>query len=179
MTRPAIVAALVATIAASGACAQAAERPSLAERWNALKAEVFDPADGQFDLGAVLERAHGFLPVPIVITEPAVGFGGGLVAMFVRPRHQAGKEGFARPDISAVGGAFTENGTRVFVAGDSSLWLDGRLKTTAGVVGGDVNLDIYGLGSTSSEQGEAIRYTLATRAASSAGGRRARMRAAV
>ena len=40
-----------------------------------------DPADGQFDLSAILEHPHGFLPVPIVVTEPAVGYGGG-VGMF-------------------------------------------------------------------------------------------------
>ena len=166
MKRPAIVVALVATIAASATAAQEPPaRPSLPERWNALKAEVFDPADGQLDVGPILERARGFLPIPIVITEPAVGFGGGLVAMFVRPRHEAGREGFARPNISAIGGAFTENGTRVFLAGDSSLWLDGRLKTTVGVVGGDINLDIYGLGATAPEHDDAVRYTLATRAA--------------
>ena len=162
----AIVAALVATIAAPAALAQAVpDAPSLAERWRELRAEVIDPSDGMLDVGTVLERARGFLPIPIVITEPAVGFGGGLVAMFVRPRTEAGHAGFARPNLSAVGGALTENGTRVFLAGDSSLWLDGRLKTTAGVVGGDINLDVYGLGPTASEHDDAVRYTLATRAA--------------
>lgn len=33
-----------------------------------------DPIDGQLDMGDYLaENAYGFLPVPILITEPAVG----------------------------------------------------------------------------------------------------------
>jgi len=50
-----------------------------------------DPEDGQFDVSSFLEKPRGFLPVPIVITEPAVGYGGGLVGMFLRPREQASK----------------------------------------------------------------------------------------
>lgn len=43
-------------------------------------ASFFDSHDGQFDLGHhIAENAYGFLPVPILITEPAVGVGGGVV----------------------------------------------------------------------------------------------------
>jgi len=160
MIRPAVVALLVATFAASAA-AQAPAAPSVAERWREKTAELFDPADGQFDVGPVLERASGFLPLPIIVTEPAVGFGGGIAAMFLRPRRELGKEGYARPDLSLVGGVFTENGTRMAMVGDSTLWLDGRLKTTVGGIGGYLNLDIYGLGATPGEQDDAVRYTLA------------------
>ena len=68
------------------------------------RARFFDPEDGQFDLSYFLENPRGFLPIPIVVTEPAVGYGGGAVGMFLRPRKEAGDEGWARPDISAVGG---------------------------------------------------------------------------
>jgi hypothetical protein len=162
LKRAASVAALVAAIGAPGvAASQAPEPVSLAERWRTARAEIVDPADGQLDVGPVLERAHGFLPVPVIVTEPAVGFGGGIVALFVRPRHDAGREGFARPDLSAIGAVFTQNGTRVALAGDSTLWLDGRLKTTVGAIGGYVNLDVYGLGTTARENDDAVRYTLA------------------
>jgi hypothetical protein len=106
----------------------------------------FDPADGQFDLSYFLENPRGFLPIPIVVTEPAVGYGGGGVGMFLRPRREAGDEGWARPDISGVGGIATENGTWGAFAGDASRWLDGRLRTLAGAGIGQVNLDFYGLG---------------------------------
>ena len=64
-------------------------------------ARFFDPQDGQFDLSYFLENPRGFLPIPIVVTEPAVGYGGGVAGMFLRPRREAGDEGWARPDISA------------------------------------------------------------------------------
>ena len=46
----------------------------------------FDAEDGQFDLSYFLENPRGFLPIPIIVTEPAVGYGGGLAGMFLRPR---------------------------------------------------------------------------------------------
>ena len=51
-----------------------------------------DPEDGQIDLGRFLATPKKFLPIPLVITEPAVGYGGGLAGMFVRTRKQAGEE---------------------------------------------------------------------------------------
>lgn len=103
---------------ATPVAAQQDASASFGDRWRDLRAEVVDPADGMLDLGPFLERARGFLPIPLVVTEPAVGFGGGLAAMFVRPRREAGSEGYARPNLSAVGAVFTQNGTRMFFAGD-------------------------------------------------------------
>jgi hypothetical protein len=119
-----------------------------------------DPDDGQFDVSSFLEKPRGFLPVPVVITEPAVGYGGGMVGMFLRPRAKAGEQGWARPNISAIGAIGTENGTRAAFAGDASRWLDGRLKTLAGTGGGHINLDFYGLGAERASLDEAIRYSL-------------------
>ena len=48
---------------------------------------LIDPEDGMLDASDYLASAHGFLPVPIVITEPAVGFGlGAAVAYFHAPK---------------------------------------------------------------------------------------------
>ena len=47
---------------------------------------LFDPRVGQFDLSYFLENPRGFLPIPTVVTEPAVGYGGGSADMFLRPR---------------------------------------------------------------------------------------------
>lgn len=117
--------------------------------------------DGQLDLSSFLEHPRGFLPIPIVITEPAVGYGLGGAGMFIRPREEAGEEGWARPDISAVGGFATENGTRGAFAGDASRWMDGRLRTQFGGGGGRINLDFYGLGSDRASFEQKVRYTLA------------------
>ena len=124
------------------------------------RARFFDPEDGSLDLSYFLEEARGFLPIPIVVTEPAVGYGGGGAGMFVRPRREAGEEGWSRPDISALGGFATENGTWGAFAGDVSRWLDGRLRTLAGGGTGMANLDFYGLGQDRASLDRAVRYSL-------------------
>ena len=138
----------------------ASERP-VEERTG--RARFLDPTDGQLDLSYFLENPRGFLPVPLVITEPAVGYGAGVVGMFLRPRREAGEEGWARPDISGVGGFATGNGTWGAFAGDASRLLDGRLRTLVGAGLGQVNLDFYGLGfdpSAADTADTAVRYSL-------------------
>ena len=44
--------------------------------------KFIDPTDGQFDTSGWLIDNKGFLPVPIIITEPAVGPGLGLAGVF-------------------------------------------------------------------------------------------------
>lgn len=121
-----------------------------------------DPEDGQFDVGRFLAHPRSFLPIPLVVTEPAVGYGGGVAGLFVRPRESAGEDGFARPNISMLGGIATENGTWMAFAGDSSHWYDERLQTLAGGGGGKLNLDFYGLGENRASLDQPISYSLET-----------------
>lgn len=120
----------------------------------------FDPDDGQFDLSYFLEKPHGFLPVPIIVTEPAIGYGAGMAGMFLRPRREAGEAGWSRPNISALGAFATENGTWGGFAGDSSRWMDDRLRTLVGVATGRINLDFYGLGLGPASLDQGLRYSL-------------------
>ncbi|HEY6828556.1 MAG TPA: hypothetical protein VI259_16975, partial [Gemmatimonadaceae bacterium] len=124
------------------------------------RARFFDPEDGQLDLSYFLEDPRGFLPIPILVTEPAVGYGGGAAGMFLRPRKEAGEEGWAFPNISAAGAFATQNGTWGAFGGDASRWLDGRLRTLVGAGTGRVNLDFYGLGLDPSSVYEKVRYSL-------------------
>ena len=167
---PHVLFPLLALGASSGATAQAisvplqgAEVVADATRTDAKRkgsARFFDPEDGQFDLSYFLEDPSGFLPIPIVVTEPAIGYGGGGAGMFLRPRREAGEEGWARPDISAVGAFGTQNGTWGAFAGDSTRWLEGRLRTLVGAGTGQLNLDFYGLGSGPSSLNQGVRFSL-------------------
>ena len=113
--------------------------------------DFIDPHDGQLDLSEWLLDRKGLLPVPIVITEPAVGFGAGAVAVFFREsiREAAGREqGSGRltpPDIYAIGGGATENGTWAGVAGGMVTFADGRYRWRGGVARVSANLDFYGV----------------------------------
>ena len=120
----------------------------------------FDPADGQLDLSDFLENPRGFLPIPIVVTEPAVGYGGGPPACSCGRARTREREGWARPDISAVGAFATENGTKGAFAADATRWLDGRLRTLVGAGTGRVNLDFYGLGTDQASLDQKVRYSL-------------------
>ena len=45
--------------------------------------QFIDKKDGKLDASQwILENSAGFMPVPIVITEPAVGVGGGAALLF-------------------------------------------------------------------------------------------------
>jgi len=69
--------------------------------------QFFSKDDGWLDLSDwVLENAVGFMPVPIVITEPALGAGLGAAALFFHPPEEAASEkvatDFVLPSITAV-----------------------------------------------------------------------------
>ena len=118
------------------------------------------PDDGKFDISAFLDQANGFVPVVIPITEPAVGVGGVLALVFVDKKGQG--EAIGRPDISAVAGMRTDNGSKGAFLADSRYWRAGRIQTLAALFDADVNLRFYGEGG--SLQGDDPRtYTLATR----------------
>jgi Omp85 superfamily domain len=111
-----------------------------------------DPEDGQFDLGDWLLDRRGFLPVPIIITEPAVGYGGGVVATFfresIREASAKGKETgrLAPPDIFAIGGFGTENGTWGAFAGGMVSFDDNRYRWRGGIGRISPNLEFFGPG---------------------------------
>ena len=136
------------------------ERAPASSSQDDLRSKFLDREDGQLDLGDFLAKPRRFLPVPIIVTEPAVGYGGGGVALFLRPREEAGKEGWSRPNMSVVGGLATRNGTWAAFAGDSSRWMEGRLRTLAGGGAGQVNLDFYGVTDERSSLDVKTRYSL-------------------
>ena len=116
--------------------------------------------DGWLDWSGFLDEAYGFIPLVIPITEPAVGYGaaGGL-AFIDKPKGEA-QAGFGRPNITAVGGLSTENGTWGVMAGDVRYWLDDRLQTLVGVIRASVNLDFYGIGQDGVLKDHPLTYNL-------------------
>jgi outer membrane protein assembly factor BamA len=117
--------------------------------------------DGWFDVSGFLDEKYGFLPIAMPITEPAVGYGaGGGLTFISSPLGGETKEGYHRPNISAVGGFGTENGTWGAFAGDLRYWFDDRLQTLAGVMYASVNLDFYGIGDDPALAGRSLSYNL-------------------
>ncbi len=121
-----------------------------------------DKLDGQFDASRYLsENAYGFLPVPIIITDPAVEGGLGMMGLFF---HETEEEQAARltamqderntkavhnllpPSISAGFGAYTGNGSYFVGGGHLGFFNKGRLRYMGGVGYGEVKIDFYGFG---------------------------------
>lgn len=133
----------------------------------ALAQGFIDQADGQFDVATSMTQGNGFLPIPIVISEPAVGYGGGVALMFVRNVDRAGvpkDDGSPRktpPDVFIGGGAATENGTKAAFIGGSLSFEDDRWRYRGGIGRADVNLQFYGIGGSGLGEGaRSLAYSL-------------------
>ena len=108
-----------------------------------------DAEDGKLDMSQwLIDNAYGFLPVPIIITEPAVDNGLGMAAIFFHEpnERQAGAEEdkFLLPDVTAAAAAYTGNDSWMVGGGHFNSWRQDSRRYT-GVVGfADINLDFFG-----------------------------------
>ncbi|MEL7447870.1 MAG: hypothetical protein AAFN78_01595 [Pseudomonadota bacterium] len=123
-------------------------------------AQFTDPEDGKFDASRFLsENAYGFLPVPIIITEPAVDGGLGAIGLFFHETDEQreqrmkslreaenGSQYLLTPSVSAVGGAFTGNDSWFVGGGHMGFFGQGSIRYMGGGGYGDVNLDFFGFG---------------------------------
>ncbi len=110
--------------------------------------DLRDPEDGRFDTSRFLLDLDGFLPVPLIVTEPAIGYGGGVALLFfdrnAQPLGEAARAGrFVPPDITTAGGIATENGTRGGFAGHLGFTSDGNWRYLGGVARASLNLSYF------------------------------------
>jgi hypothetical protein len=124
--------------------------------WSQFK----DTDDGRFDASRYLaENAYGFLPVPIIITDPAVDGGLGAVGIFFHETDEQkekrlnalrnaenGAQFLLTPSVSVAAGAVTGNGSWFAGGGHMGFFKQGRIRYTGGGGYGDVNMDFYGTG---------------------------------
>lgn len=114
------------------------------ESWWAL---FKDPKDGDIDMSRWLLQHRGFLLVPIIITEPAVGNGlGAAFVFFKRPKQsEESKERGDQipPDMYGFGAAATENGTKGLGGGGKFHFKDDSWRYSVGGGKASVNLDYY------------------------------------
>jgi len=110
--------------------------------------DVFgDPEDGKFDMSRFLLEHRGFLVVPIIITEPAVGNGGGLAALFFDEPEQS-QESKDRgehlpPNMYGAGAFRTSNGSKGGGAAGSFHFYDDQWRYAVALANASVNLDFY------------------------------------
>lgn len=122
--------------------------------------QFVDPDDGRFDASAYLaDNAYGFLPVPIIITDPAVDGGLGVVGLFFHETDEQkeqrlkalrtsedGARYLLTPSVSAAAVAVTGNDSWFAGGGHMGFFKQGRIRYMGGGGYGDVNLDFFGSG---------------------------------
>ena len=109
-----------------------------------MAALLKDTLDGRFDFSKFLIDHKGFLPVPMIITEPALGNFGMLMAFTFFTRHKPipGKV-YIAPDITAAAGMYTANGSWLVGGGRIGSFPKSGIKYRAFGGYASINLDFY------------------------------------
>jgi len=115
------------------------------------KVSMRDSLDDAFDVSDYLIEAHGFVPVPVLITEPALGgFGFGIVPVFLKknPPYIDSVNGKVKvtpvaPTITGGIGLYTSNKTWLTAAFRKGTLVKSRIKYTVGTGYANINMDFY------------------------------------
>ena len=125
---------------------------------------LIDPKDGMLDASDYLASASGFLPIPIIITEPAVGYGlGAAVAYFHAPKELDSEEHphHGPPSISVGFGAKTENGTYLYGGAHMGVWKDDHVRYMGALAKMNINMTFYLDGRTDGfSQDQGIKFNI-------------------
>jgi hypothetical protein len=102
-----------------------------------------DSTGGAIDISNFLNTATGFMPVPIIVTQPAIGYGGGLAMVFI---HRSKKHFNTKvpPSISGAMGLGTQNKTWATGLFHFHVWGADRLRYLGGAGLANVNIKYYG-----------------------------------
>ncbi|RAJ06595.1 surface antigen-like protein [Chitinophaga skermanii] len=108
-----------------------------------------DSLDGAFDLSDWVIDAHGFVPVPIPITEPAIGYGAALMPVFISPRKPTAANAAHKnmappmPNMTGVMGMYTANGSWAVGAARSANFDRWNLRYTVLLGYTNINISYY------------------------------------
>jgi hypothetical protein len=124
---------------------------------------MIDEQDGMVDMSDYLSGASGFFPVPIIITEPAVGVGiGAAVAYFHPPKDidPAEHPHTGPPSISVGFAAVTDNETKLGGGAHLGSWKNDHIRYLGALAAADVNLKFFpNLGEPGTED-EGVRFNV-------------------
>ena len=113
----------------------------------------FTGSDGKFDVSDYLAKRGAFLPVPMIITEPAVGYGLGLGAIFFHGGNPLQKERYVPPSISGALGFYTQNGSKGAALAHFGVFKDDHIRYISIAGAASLNLDDW-------RTGKPLRYNV-------------------
>jgi hypothetical protein len=90
-----------------------------------------------------------FVIAPLPISSPALGSGIVPLLAYIFPLHNSDKT--SPPSLIGAAGLVTDNGTGGFVAAGEPCFKQNTYRTTAAFARGDLNYNLYGLGSGASQ----------------------------
>jgi hypothetical protein len=102
-----------------------------------------DSLDHAFDISNFLLNKKGFLIVPSIITEPAVGYGIAGGAVYFHSSYSAKK---GPPSMTGVLGGATQNGTWFAGAFHLGFWNHDRIRYMGAIARTSANVGFYGSG---------------------------------
>ncbi|QKJ62043.1 hypothetical protein [Flavobacterium sp. M31R6] len=75
------------------------------------KKMLHDTLDGRLDFSAMIDNTKGFIPVPLIITEAALGgFGVALAPVYISPQEKpVGDKDYIAPAVTGAFGMYTAN----------------------------------------------------------------------
>lgn len=107
-----------------------------------------DSIDGAIDLSDYIIYAHGFIVIPTLITEPALGgIGGAVLPLFLKKHDpiidENGKKRFIDPDITGAMAMYTGNKSWAAGAFRAGSFIKSKIMYRVGAGYGDVNMSFY------------------------------------
>lgn len=103
-----------------------------------------DTLDGEFDISNFLDQPEGILPVPIIITEPAVGYGGGVALIMIKENKGSSEKRRLPPNISGALGFVTQNKTWGAGIFHFQSFNKDKIRYLGAFVKPTINIDYYG-----------------------------------
>lgn len=120
---------------------------------HAFMDQFLDPKDGALDMSQWLVERKGFLPIPLFISDPAVGYGiGAGLAFFhksdedIKAKKEKNEDEMLSlpPSISFAAGAYTESDSWLMGGGHFGSWKKDHIRYLGALGGADINLKFYG-----------------------------------
>jgi hypothetical protein len=136
--------------------------------------EFIDPQDGMFDVSHWLAEKKGFFPIPIIITEPAVGVGIGAGLLFLHdplagktpegetfdPQSTDAEGRLIPPSISGLFGAYTENDSWFVGGAHMGVWKNDNIRYTGVLAQASLNLKFYGLDGGNGPSSNGLQFNI-------------------
>jgi len=116
-----------------------------------------DSLDNAFDISSWLLEKKGVLIVPTVITEPAVGYGAALAAIYFHSSYAALKR---PPNMTGVLAGATENGTRMLGGFHVGFWNQDKIRYMGAIMRTNINIGFYGDGNSDLTSNQSINLNM-------------------